>query len=209
MGVSGITFPDSTLQTTAFTGTGSGTTLVGAKIFDSSGTFTIPTGVTQVLVRVVGGGGAGYNGSTGTPSGGGGGAGVIQGYITGLTPGATVTVTVGGSGGSSSFGSYLTATPGATGNYIYGGVGGSSSASGATVVYQATGSTGLRNTYFYCCGAGYDVGGDGGISGVYLEMTAYNFYPRGSGGQGAGFNNGSAYWYGASGGTAGVVIINW
>ena len=204
MGVSGITFPDSTLQITAFTGTGSGTTLVGAKIFTASGTFTIPTGVTQALVTVVGGGGAGYNGTPGdVGGGGGGGGGTIQGYITGLTPGGTVTVTVGGSAGSSSFGSYLTATAGSTGSGNYGGGGGSSSASGATIVYQATGYTGSNGSQYTCCGAGYPLGGSGGGSGAYLGMSAYNFSPRGSGG------NGASFAVAAASGSAGLIIINW
>jgi hypothetical protein len=182
---------------------------IGSRIFTTSGTFTIPSNITQLLVTVVGGGGAGYNGSYGQPCGGGGGGGVIQGYISGLIGGNTVSITVGGSGSSSSFGSYLTATAGSTGNYIYGGAGGSSSASGATIVYQATGKTGDNYGYFYCCGASYNTGGYGGNSGVYLDMPSYAFYPRGTGGQGAGFNNGSATWYGATGGSAGLVIINW
>jgi hypothetical protein len=183
---------------------------IGSKIFTTSGTFTIPSNITQLLVTVVGGGGAGYNGSYGQDAGGGGGGGTIQGYISGLTAGSNVYVTVGGSGGSSSFGSYLTATAGATGNYIYGGAGGSSSASGATIVYQATGKTGSNNTYFYCCGSAYTVGGGGGNSGVYLDMPSFSFYPRGSGGQGSGFNSGNTINYnGASGGNAGLIIINW
>ena len=89
---------------------------VFGQVFASSGTFTVPAGVTAVKVTVVGGGGGGAS-STGY---GGGGGGFTIGYLTGLTPGGTITATVGaggginGAGGTSSF-STLTATGGAAG----------------------------------------------------------------------------------------------
>ena len=56
VGGSSITFPDSTTQTTA-----AGVSLPGVlgQVFTSSGTFTIPSGVTAVKVIVTGGGGGG------------------------------------------------------------------------------------------------------------------------------------------------------
>ena len=67
----------------------------GVQSFTSSGTFSVPTGITSVNVLVVGGGAAG-----GTHHGGGGGAGGLI-YRPGfsVTPGGTVTVTVGCGGG--------------------------------------------------------------------------------------------------------------
>lgn len=64
--------------------------------FTSSGTWTVPAGVTSVNVLVVAAGGGGT-------SGGGGGGGVIHTYDVGgssyaLTPGAVITVTVGAGG---------------------------------------------------------------------------------------------------------------
>jgi hypothetical protein len=183
---------------------------IGSKIFTTSGTFTIPSNITQLLVTVIGGGGAGYNGNTNqTGGGGGGGGGTIQGYISGLTAGSNVYVTVGGSGGSSSFGYYLTATAGSTGYFIYGGAGGSSSASGATIVYQATGSTGNNGDYYYCDFTAYPLGGGGGNSGIYLNMPSFNFNPRGGGGTGSGISQPSGDFIPATGGSAGLVIINW
>ena len=75
------------------------------QVFTSSGTFTVPSGITAVKVTVVGGGGGGGASSGGCSSGaggGGGGGGTSIRYVTGLTPGGTVSVTVGaaGSGGS-------------------------------------------------------------------------------------------------------------
>lgn len=74
--------------------------------YTTSGTFTIPTGVTAVKMTVIAGGGAGGASATSGcnfGSGGGGGAGgaAIK-WLTGLTPGNTLTVTVGGGGGASS-----------------------------------------------------------------------------------------------------------
>ena len=96
------------------------------QIFASTGTFTVPTGVTKVKGTVVGGGGGGGGvGCDGSGGGGGGGGTTIE-IISGLTPAATVSVTVGtggsagttgngGSGGTSSFGAYCSATGGAGG----------------------------------------------------------------------------------------------
>src|SRR6266571_2302923 len=67
------------------------------QVFTSSGTFTIPAGVTAVKVTVVGGGGggAGCNNSNGP---GGSGAATAVKWLSGLTPGNTLTVTIGGGG---------------------------------------------------------------------------------------------------------------
>jgi hypothetical protein len=77
------------------------------QFFSSSGTFTIPTGITAIKVSLVSGGGGGSGGysvgcSTGVGSRGGPGGSAVQ-TFTGLTPGNTLTVTVGaaGSGGAS------------------------------------------------------------------------------------------------------------
>ena len=63
--------------------------------FTSSGTFTVPTGLTSLDVLVVGGGG----GTGSVHSGGGGAGGLIYRPGFTVTPGATVTVTVGNGGG--------------------------------------------------------------------------------------------------------------
>jgi len=100
---------------------------LGMQVFTSSGTFTVPTGVTSVKVTVVGAGG-GVNTYGGTSQSGAGG--MAQRVVTGLTPGGTVSVTVGGvgsntsggsppngglrgsTGGTSSFGAFCSATGG-------------------------------------------------------------------------------------------------
>lgn len=118
----GVQFPDATVQTTAAVSS-SYTGGIG-QVFTSSGTFTVPAGVTVVKVTVVGGGGAGgapiTSGINAVASGGGGGGGAAIKYITGLIPGSTINVTVGaggsgGNGGTSSFGAYCSATGGSIG----------------------------------------------------------------------------------------------
>ena len=117
----GVLFNDSTQQNTAWIGP-------RAQVFIASGTFTVPTGVTAVMVRVFGGGGGGSGSVTSCPptSGAMGGVGgFVQALISGLTPGQNISVTVGAggnggawsgsassgsAGGTSSFGTYATAT---------------------------------------------------------------------------------------------------
>ena len=129
---------------------------LGGQVFTSSGTFTVPDGVTRVKVTVAGGGGNGGNaranfqpsprggGVTPAAAGGGGGGGVAIKFVTGLTPGGTVSVTVGGAAGTSSFGAFVSATGGgsaANANGAPGGGGTSFTAGGA----GGTGSGGDRN----------------------------------------------------------------
>lgn len=93
-----------------------------SQTFSTSGTFTVPAGVTVVRATVIAGGSGGA-GSSATffagPCGGGGGAAV---KLCSVTPGQTIAVTVGaggagsaaavasGAGGSSSFGAFCSAT---------------------------------------------------------------------------------------------------
>jgi hypothetical protein len=67
--------------------------------FTSSGTFSVPVGITAVDVLVVAGGGAGAGGGGGYGSGGGGGSGgLIFMPAAPVTPGGSVPITVGGGG---------------------------------------------------------------------------------------------------------------
>jgi len=68
------------------------------QVFTSSGTFTIPAGITTVKVTVVGAGGSGGARTTNTLAGGGGGGGAGISYLSNLTPGNTILVTVGAGG---------------------------------------------------------------------------------------------------------------
>lgn len=142
-------------------GTAGGGGLNGMTTFTSSGTFTVPAGVTKILVELCGAGG-GARGAT--PS-----AGAAGGYSIGVitvTPGASITATIGtgvanGTGGTTSF-STISAT------------GGSCSSSGGS---GGTGSGGSRNitggtaglTPGYYGGSGGAVGGGNGGAFVYSD----------------------------------------
>ena len=108
-----------------------------AQTFDSSGTYTVPAGVTKITIAGVGGGGKGSSSigsNTGGSGCGGGGAGAsfLVRDIT-VTSGQTYTVTVGGQAGATSFGSIITANGGAnvpnpfTSGWPSGGAGGNNS----------------------------------------------------------------------------------
>jgi hypothetical protein len=103
--------------------------------FYSSGTFTVPTGITQLYVEVVSGGaGASESGNIY-----GGRGGYAWARITGLTPGSSITVTVGagggvgGDGGTSSFGSFVSCTGGIRASSSGTGITGQATLSGAGV----------------------------------------------------------------------------
>jgi len=198
------------------------TSLPGAQgqVFTSSGTFTVPSGITAVQVTVIGGGGGG--GSARIPTcgdsfgGHGGGAGVAIKYVTGLTPGGTVSVTVGaggtggvpnnagGAGGTSSFGAHCSATGGGGGGHGFnstGAVGSMGSGSGGSL--NLAGVLGVNNAlreigYSAVYGgiATNPVGAVNGNQGV-------NYGSGGTGGRATtAARNGGA-------GSPGIVIVEW
>ncbi len=103
------------------------------KVFNSSGSFTIPAGVTRIMVEVWGGGGGGAWSDNNVlrrvcAGGGGGGAGGYGKGIFNVQPGDTYQVTVGAggagaqnglAGGASSFGNRITAEGGKGGVYPF------------------------------------------------------------------------------------------
>jgi len=162
------------------------------QVFTSSGTFTVPTGITKVKVTVVGGGAGPGN------IGGGGGGGTAIEIISGLTPGNTVSVTVGSggggfniSGGTSSFGAFCSAT----GGIATSGLGGIGS------------------------GGDLNIGGQSGSEYIeYVDGNSELKFSNGQGGSsfmggGGGSGNGRAYGGGAGdsgdAGAAGVVVVEW
>lgn len=148
--------------------------------FTGNGTFTIPTGITQVKVTVVGGGGGG-GGSDGSSNGGrgGGGGGTALRWLTGLTPGATLAVTVGGGGA------------------MNGGTGGTSQVSSGTqtiTTFSATGGSGGQTGAGLESQGGIGSGGDLNIGG---QASATATPPNGGTGGGSTLGGGSA-WLGAA-----------
>jgi hypothetical protein len=184
-----LTPTDATTQTLTLpsgTGTLALTSQLGvlSQVFTSSGTFTIPAGISAVKVTVVGGGGAG----------------ACQ----------TMTNYPGGSvGGTSSFGSYVTCTGGHTGQQQNtggtAGYGGTASTSGTAYAITATGfyggaggGTGILSGY-QTQGVGGSTGfGIGTGSFIPATSVAANGLGYGCGGSG---NDG-----GAGGGGAGAAI---
>ena len=212
-----ILFNDGTTQGSAG-GPGGG----GGQAFTSSGTFTVPAGITKVKVTVVGGGGGtlstdGYNALV-TAGAGGGGAAVR--WITGLTPGQQIAVTVGAAGGqgaaggTSSFGAFCSATGGPGGTRFSrgsppvppaGGVG-----SGGNI--NLTGQSATRVSGGRATGGSSPLGlGFGGIGDDRNEEFnhAVSGIGFGAGASGSFTTGGSGTNGNGASGTAGVVIVEW
>lgn len=152
--------------------------------FTSSGTFTIPAGITAVKATVVGAGGAGGGATTtanASGTGGFGGGAAIK-WLSGLTPGNTLTVAVGTGG---------TGVANGTGN-----AGGNSSvSSGTQTISTITGSGGgggatTGNIVFFSGGSG--TGGDLNISGGSPTSMLVNYCNAGSVGGTSIFSGGGA-----------------
>lgn len=142
----------------------------GGQFITSSGTFTIPTGVTKLQITVIGGGGGGAVPQYSYAGGAGGGGTAIK-FLTGLTSGATLTITIGAGG--------------ARGN-ASGSNGGTSSVSSGTQTIStisATGGTGAYQSALVAggIGSGGDVNMRGG-SGMAVVDGCQNIYGLGGGG---------------------------
>ena len=162
------------------------------EVFTSSGTFSVPTGVSTVQALVVagGGGGGGYSGAlaNGYYSGAGGAGGLVYHGTYPVTPGGTVSVTVGDGGA----GVGCSPAQGSNGqNSVFG-----------TITAQGGGGGGAANRPGN--GDAGRAGGSGGGGGSFLEGSSGGSGGPGQqgasgGGQGFGNNGGNA----ANGGPAG------
>ncbi len=168
---------------------------IGMQVFSTVGTssFTIPAGVTKIIVEVWGGGGDGGSGG-----GGGGGGGGYGKDIFNVIPGTIYNVTVGGASGTSSFGALISATGGNSGSgCCIGGEGGTS-----TATFNISGGSGEQYA-----NAGFGFGGSaghGGIGGKRLYNINLNAGQSG-GAPGGGGGEGTP---GGSGGI-GRVVVSW
>ena len=163
--------------------------------FTSSGTFTIPTGVTSLKVTLTGGGGggAGYGGTSGATA--------IK-YLTNMTPGNTIIVTVGA--GSTAYN---------TNGFA------SSIASGTQVISTVTAGGGFQATSGTAVASGGDVNLSGGSPFYAYEGTTYWSTGGGSiwGGRGLGSSGPNSYGCGGNvdinltttRGYQGIVLFEW
>jgi hypothetical protein len=206
--------------------------LHGRQVFTSSGTFSVPTGVTNVKVTVIGAGGNGGNGTNSWSDGGGGGAGgYVVDYVN-VTSGGTASVTVGTNGGTrtSSFagGSTITATGGSNGNNApgYGDTspvwkGADAPASVFGLTYYLGGVVRDGDNAFYSAGlamsttANTRTGGAGscwyhgvGVGGATRSSSGSRQNPLGYGAGGGGGFSANPYTGGAAG-SNGLVIVEW
>jgi hypothetical protein len=184
----------------------------------TQGNWAIPAGITNLRVKIWGGGGAGGAGFGGG-GGGGAGGGYSEGYFS-VTPGAIVTVAVGtggigsgAAGGISSFGNLASATGGSAGangganqagtGATNGGVG----AGGALIIAGQDGATAFLVQNGWCSGAG---GGSFGSPGANPSFGASSGNTPGQSGllPGAGGSGGVGDGAGGEGG-AGLIIIEW
>lgn len=187
------------------------------QVFTSSGTFTVPSGITAVKVTVVGGGGGGGASSGGCSSGaggGGGGAGTSIRYVTGLTPGGTVSVTVGaagtagagagGAGGASSFGAFATGNGGSGGGTGFAGGTGAAGANG-------TATTGDINLTGYRTSSNSRGGGQAYFLSQAFDGTSAVQAGTAGGGYGAGGSGSSSNVGTINGGAGapGIVVVEW
>jgi len=180
VGSTGITFNDSTVQSTAaVTSSYAGHR---AQVFTASGTFTVPAGVTAVKVTLCGGGGGGSG---------------MSNYA----------VSTGGTGGTSSFGAYCSATGGAGGKSS-GGIAAGGTGSGLIVFPGNSTSGGVPGASCGTVyGTVYGV--LGGSRGGVNTASPYSFPGTGYGNGGSGVNDTSGTYPGYGGGGAGVVMAHY
>lgn len=190
----------------------------GSQTFTSSGTFTVPSGITQITVSLVAGGGGGGGGDSpwksGT-SGSDGGASSFGSFIkaTGGRGGPHGSGS-GGSGGSPAGTSGTGSTQGADGNWR-GGIGGrGNDALGANIGGGGNGGNG----YPKCFGHSAKLGGGGGGSGGMVIKKNVPVSPGqtidvtvGGGGSGGGSGGGyrTCQASGGGGGGRGIVVVEW
>ncbi|MHC0439383.1 T9SS sorting signal type C domain-containing protein [Flavobacterium sp. 3-210] len=149
--VTGVATGSATFTFTSSTSTNCSSTTAaiavssGATTFDTSSTFTVPSGVTILQVECWGAGGGGASG--GNASGGGGGGAYTKGTLTSLTAGQNLTITVGiggaiGTNGGSSSVNTIVANGGSSGSNRTGGAGGVVSAITGSVTVSYSGYKG-------------------------------------------------------------------
>jgi len=185
-----------------------------------SGTYTVPTGVKWLRVRMVGGGGGGAGGGTTNPAGGTGGATTFGGSTASGGSGGGAN---GGAGGGATLGSGFSGGgfngsgggAAAGSNYSNGGNGGSSAFGGGAIGVQYNNAGGAGQTNTGGGGGGgagttnLVTGGGGGGSGGFIDAiiaspsATYSYSVGGGGTAGSAGTNG----YAGGAGGSGIIFI--
>ena len=163
----------------------------GIQVFTSSGTFTVPGGITKVYVTQVGGGGGGAGGNSGAGGG--------NGNVGGATSFDTTLIAAGGAGGIAGDGA------GGAGS---GGLDGASASHPNNIGGKPTLKSGNGGAGFvgYGGGGGASIAGFGGKGG---DLPTGAGYVGGYGGGGGGGTRPHAGGQGGGGGGAGASIVNY
>lgn len=188
--------------------------------FNSSGSWTVPCGVTSVTVQAWGGGGGGAGDSdnltTISGSGGGGGGYCTNTFI--VTPGQIIPYVVGtggaggavaGSGGNGTSSTFLTLTAGfGTGGSISNGAAGvGGGGSGGTVINGANGTIGNSTAGFSGAGgAAGNIGGVGFGAGRNTDGDGLSGNVNTGGGGGGAYDDGASNNTGGAGGSGKIII---
>ncbi len=187
-----------------------GMNCTGGTSYTSSGntSYVVPSGVTEITVKVWGAGGGGAGGgwaANNAASGGSGGGGGYSSSVIGVTPGETLTISVGGGGGGGgSFGGCCGQGRGAGGGG-YSRITGIRNGSATTLILAPGGAGGGGGNMNSAGGAGGAGGGSSGNAGTAVgATTAGSGGTSGAGGAGGGSNGttGSSLAGGAGGGNA-------
>jgi hypothetical protein len=197
-------------------GSSGGGAATNIQAFTSNGTFTVPVGVTRVIIEAWSGGGGG-GGNCGPNAagaiGGGGGSGVYVKKSIAVVEGQTYTITIGqgGASGWSTAQNVFTQTGS-------GSSGGSTSFGNLLTIAGGTGGGGANCTTFQYVGGGggspgtsseiLKVDGNGGSSGCFYNSNSQTYCNQGKGGVNnaaiAGYLGISSLGKGGDGGSAGI-----
>lgn len=194
----------------------------GVQTFTKNGTFTVPAGVTKILVTAFGAGGGGGRYSEG---GGQGGDRVIK-KLYSVVPGTVIPITIGkggaeaSDGGATVIGNLVTLAGGGKGGSPKshrGSLGGGKSMNGMDSPIANGGYRGSDEIYDSTTypgggggGGGYERGGNGGyaVTGSHAQNGEYGGIGAG-GGAGGKSRDGSGYHGRGGAGGNGIVIIEW
>ncbi|MFO7369446.1 MAG: PKD-like domain-containing protein [Bacteroidales bacterium] len=173
-----------------------------SQTYTSSGTFTVPPGVTEIIVEAWGGGGGGgFARSANGAAGGGGGGGAYTITTIAVTPGTSIPFTVGTGGTGGTAAGAIATAGGATTVGMYAAASGGNPGTGVSTNSSGAGGIGgIGGTYNGGIGAN-GVNGTGGAAGGGGGGSSAG--PASNGNNGTGLIGGAAVTEGGAGGSGG------